>query len=213
MNLYIKAIGFEQVDSDFEEQMIHAGILDSLEKGLVIKNNELNRGAVIVRISESTGLYIYGRFKDKELIKVITGIRRCGKSTLLELFQAYLIENGVEENRIISINLEDLEYNFITDYMSLYKYINAKLEDKRKYYIFIDEVQKIDEFQKAVDSLYIKKNVDLYITGSNANLLSRELATFLSGRYIEVKMLPLSFKEYKEAYKDLSNEDLYQKYI
>ena len=164
-------------------------------------------------IARDEYLNVLKRFKDKELIKVITGIRRCGKSTLLELFQAYLIENGVEENQIIGINLEDLEYNFITDYMSLYKYINAKLEDKRKYYIFIDEVQKIDEFQKAVDSLYIKKNVDLYITGSNANLLSSELATLLSGRYIEVKMLPLSFKEYKEAYKDLNNEDLYQKYI
>lgn len=106
-----------------------------------------------------------------------------------------------------------MKYNFITDYMALYKYINGKLMDKKKYYIFIDEVQKVDEFQKAVDSLYIKKNVDLYITGSNANLLSSELSTLLSGRYIEVKMLPLSFKEYKEAYKDLNNEDLYQKYI
>ena len=109
--------------------------------------------------------------------------------------------------------MEDLEYNFITDYMTLYKYINDKLKDKKKYYIFIDEVQKINEFQKAVDSLYIKKNVDLYVTGSNANLLSSELATLLSGRYIEVKMLPLSFKEYKEAYKDLNNDELYQKYI
>lgn len=158
-------------------------------------------------------LNVLKRFKDKELIKVITGIRRCGKSTLLEMFQDYLKENGVEECQIISINLEDLDYNFITDYMTLYKYINDKLKEKKKYYIFIDEVQKINEFQKTVDSLYIKKNVDLYITGSNANLLSSELATLLSGRYIEVKMLPLSFKEYKEAYKDLSNEDLYQKYI
>lgn len=158
-------------------------------------------------------LNVLKRFKDKDLIKVITGIRRCGKSTLLEMFQDYLKENGVEECQIISINLEDLDYNFITDYMTLYKYINDKLKEKKKYYIFIDEVQKINEFQKTVDSLYIKKNVDLYITGSNANLLSSELATLLSGRYIEVKMLPLSFKEYKEAYKDLSNEDLYQKYI
>lgn len=158
-------------------------------------------------------LNVLKRFKDKDLIKVITGIRRCGKSTLLEMFQDYLKENGVEECQIISINLEDLDYNFITDYMTLYKYINDKLKEKKKYYIFIDEVQKINEFQKTVDSLYIKKNVDLYITGSNADLLSSELATLLSGRYIEVKMLPLSFKEYKEAYKDLSNEDLYQKYI
>ena len=158
-------------------------------------------------------LNVLKRFKDKQLIKVITGIRRCGKSTLLEMFQDYLKENGVEEYQIISINLENLDYNFITDYMTLYKYINDKLKGNNKYYIFIDEVQKINEFQKAVDSLYIKKNVDLYITSSNANLLSSELATLLSGRYIEVKMLPLSFKEYKEAYKDLSNEDLYQKYI
>ena len=158
-------------------------------------------------------LSILKRFKDKKLIKVITGIKKCGKSTLLEMFQEYLKDNWVEEEQIISINLEDLEYNFITDYMTLYKYINDKLKDKKKYYIFIDEVQKINEFQKAVDSLYIKKNVDLYVTGSNANLLSSELATLLSGRYIEVKMLPLSFKEYKEAYKDLNNDELYQKYI
>lgn len=164
-------------------------------------------------ISRDEYLNVLKRFKDKALIKVITGIRRCGKSTLLEMFQDYLKENGVEESQIISINLEDLEYNLITDYMTLYKYINDKLKEKKKYYIFIDEVQKIDGFQKAVDSLYIKKNVDLYITGSNANLLSSELATLLSGRYIEVKMLPLSFKEYKEAYEDLNNEELYQKYI
>ena len=153
------------------------------------------------------------RFKDKELIKVITGIRRCGKSTLLELYRNYLLSNGVLEEQIISINLEDLKYNFINDYMSLYNYINDKLKPNKKNYVFIDEVQRIDEFQKTVDSLYINKNVDLYITGSNANLLSSELATLLSGRYIEVKMLPLSFKEYKDAYKDLTNDELYQKYI
>ena len=164
-------------------------------------------------IARDEYLNVLKRFKDKQLIKVVTGIRRCGKSTLLEMFQEYLKENGVEENQIISINLEDLEYNFIVDYMTLYKYINEQLKNNKKYYIFIDEVQKVDMFQKAVDSLYIKKNVDLYITGSNANLLSSELATLLSGRYIEIKMLPLSFKEYKEAYKELNNDDLYQKYI
>ena len=158
-------------------------------------------------------LNILKRFKDKELIKVITGIRRCGKSTLLEIYKDYLLNNGITEDQIISINLEDLKFNFIEDYMSLYNYINENLKANKKNYIFIDEVQKIAEFQKAVDSLYIKKNVDLYITGSNANLLSSELATLLSGRYIEVKMLPLSFKEYKDAYKNLSNDELYQKYI
>lgn len=153
------------------------------------------------------------RFKDKELIKVVSGIRRCGKSTLLDIYKDYLLNNGVVEEQIISINLEDLKYSFITDYMSLYNYINDKLNPNKKNYVFIDEVQKIDEFQKAVDSLYIKKNVDLYITGSNANLLSSELSTLLSGRYIEIKMLPLSFKEYKNAYQTLSNDELYQKYI
>ncbi len=164
-------------------------------------------------IERNEYLNVLKRFKDKELIKVITGIRRCGKSTLLEMYKDYLLANGITEDQIISINLEDLKYNFIEDYMSLYNYICNKLKSNRKNYVFIDEVQKINEFQKTVDSLYIKKNVDLYITGSNANLLSSELATLLSGRYIEIKMLPLSFKEYKDAYKDLNNDELYQKYI
>lgn len=164
-------------------------------------------------IERNEYLNVLKRFKDKELIKVITGIRRCGKSTLLEMYKDYLLTNDITEDQIISINLEDLKYNFIEDYMSLYNYICDKLKPNKKNYVFIDEVQKINEFQKAVDSLYIKKNVDLYITGSNANLLSSELATLLSGRYIEIKMLPLSFKEYKDAYKDLNNDELYQKYI
>ena len=164
-------------------------------------------------IERNEYLDVLKRFKDKELIKVITGIRRCGKSTLLEMYRDYLLESGVKENQIISINLEDLKYSFLTDYLSLYNYINENLNQNKMNYIFIDEIQKIDKFQKAVDSLYIKKNVDLYITGSNANLLSSELATLLSGRYIEIKMLPLSFKEYHLAYNQLSNDELYQKYI
>ena len=139
------------------------------------------------------------KFKDKELIKVVTGIRRCGKSTLLEMYKNHLMQIGVESDQIISVNLEDLKYNFIKDYMDLYNYINDKLESDKKNYVFIDEIQIIPNFQKVADSLYINKNVDLYITGSNANLLSSELATLLSGRYIEIKMLPLSFKEYKET--------------
>lgn len=164
-------------------------------------------------IERNEYLDVLKRFKDKELIKVITGIRRCGKSTLLELYKEYLLSNGITEDQIININLEDLKYGFIEDYMSLYNYINDNLKSNKKNYVFIDEIQKVNEFQKAVDSLYIKKNVDLYITGSNANLLSSELATLLSGRYIEVKMLPLSFKEYKNAYSSLNNDELYQKYI
>lgn len=153
------------------------------------------------------------KFKDKELIKVVTGIRRCGKSTLLEMYKDYLIDTGVEAEQIISINLEDLKYNFIKDYMDLYNYINDKLKDDKKNYVFIDEIQIITNFQKVADSLYINKNVDLYITGSNACLLSSELATLLSGRYVEIKMLPLSFKEYKEAINIDDLEEVYKKYI
>ena len=140
-------------------------------------------------------------FKDKDLIKVITGIRRCGKSTLFDLFINYLKEMGISDEQIIKINLEDVDYNF-KDYKELYDYINKKIDSKQQYYVFIDEVQNVPLFQKAVDSLYIKKNVDVYITGSNAYLLSGELTTLLSGRYVEIKMLPLSFKEYLSAFTD-----------
>lgn len=139
------------------------------------------------------------RFKDKDLIKVVTGIRRCGKSTLFELFINYLKECGIKDEQIIKINLENADYNF-KDYKELYDYVNKKIDSKNQFYIFLDEVQNVPMFQKAVDSLYIKKNVDVYIAGSNAYLLSGELATLLSGRYIEIKMLPLSFKEYLSAF-------------
>mgnify|MGYP004556038829 FL=1 len=153
------------------------------------------------------------KFKDKELIKIVTGIRRCGKSTILEMFRNYLLDEGIDKEQIISINLEDLKYNFIKDYMDLYNYINDKLNKDKKNYIFIDEIQTIPNFQKVADSLYINKNVDLYITGSNASLLSSELATLLSGRYVEIKMLPLSFKEYKEAININDLEEVYKRYI
>lgn len=152
------------------------------------------------------------RWKDKDLIKVVTGIRRCGKSTLFELFINYLKENGVEEDQIIHINLENADYDF-EGYKDLYNFINNKLITKKTYYIFLDEVQSVKEFQKAVDSLYIKKNVDIYITGSNAYLLSGELATLLSGRYIEIKMLPLSFKEYITAFSDNNYQKLFLDYM
>ena len=151
-------------------------------------------------------------FKDKEPVKVITGIRRCGKSTLFEQFIDYLKENKIANSQIIHINLEDADYEF-SGYKELYKYVNSKLDSKKKYYIFLDEVQNVSEFQKAVDSLYIKKNVDVYITGSNAYLLSGELATLLSGRYIEIKMLPLSFKEYVSAFDNNNNEQLFLNYM
>ena len=152
------------------------------------------------------------RWKDKDLIKVITGIRRCGKSTLFELFIDYLKQTGVKDDHIISINLESPEYDF-KDYKELYDYVNEKIKDNDMYYVFLDEIQVVEKFEKAVDGLYIKKNVDEYITGSNAYLLSGELATLLSGRYIEIKMLPLSFKEYANYYKSEGDEKLYLKYV
>lgn len=136
------------------------------------------------------------RFKDKDLIKIVTGIRRCGKSTLFELFIKYLLSQNVDKKQILHVNLEEYEFNDILDYNDLYKYINSRLIEDKTNYVFIDEVQKVKDFQKACDSLYVKKNVDLYITGSNSKLLSGDLATLLSGRYVEIKMLPLSFKEY-----------------
>lgn len=152
------------------------------------------------------------RWKDKDLIKVITGIRRCGKSTLFALFINYLKEIGIKDEQIININLEDADYDF-ENYKDLYKYINNKINEKQQYYVFLDEVQNVSLFQKAVDSLYIKKNVDVYITGSNAYLLSGELATLLSGRYIEIKMLPLSFKEYITAFDDKNYQQLFLNYM
>lgn len=141
-------------------------------------------------------------FKDKQLIKVITGVRRCGKSTLFELFQDYLFKNNVDKTQIININFEDVDFEELTDYKKLHEYINSKLIKDKMNYIFLDEIQNVPSFQKAVDSLYIKKNVDLYITGSNAYFLSGELATLLSGRYVEIKMLPLSFKEFLSSFED-----------
>lgn len=151
-------------------------------------------------------------WKDKDLIKVVTGIRRCGKSTLFLLFINYLKSIGVREDEIIHINLEDADYDF-SGYKELYDYVNKKIDSKKQYYVFLDEVQNVNDFQKAVDSLYIKKNVDVYITGSNAYLLSGELATLLSGRYIEIKMLPLSFKEYISAFQDKNYQQLFLDYM
>ena len=154
------------------------------------------------KIKREDYLSILKNFKDRQIIKVITGIRRCGKSTLLEIFQDYLKENGVEENQIISINFEDADYEELQDRKKLYEYLKTKLVKGKKTYIFLDEVQNVNEFEKTVDSLFINKDIDLYITGSNAWLLSSELATLLTGRYIEIKMLPLSFKEYLSAFED-----------
>ena len=155
------------------------------------------------------------KFKDMALIKVITGIRRCGKSTLFMQYIDYLKNNGVSDNHIIFINFEDLKYEELNNYKALYNYIAAKIMDNNTYYILLDEIQNVENYEKAVDSLLVKGNCDIYITGSNAYMLSGELATLLSGRYIEIKMLPLSFKEYTSYYKNDNNscEDLFNKYI
>lgn len=134
--------------------------------------------------------------KDKQIIKVVTGVRRCGKSKLLELYQQWLLEQGVEKEQIISINFEDLDFEELTDYKKLYEYLKERLLKDKMTYIFLDEIQNVDKFPKVVDSLYIKDNVDMYITGSNAHMLSSEIATLISGRYMQIEMLPFSFKEY-----------------
>ena len=137
------------------------------------------------------------QFKDKPLIKVVTGIRRCGKSTLLSLFEKYLQNNGVHDDQIIRMNFEAFEFDEITKYAQLYNYIKNKMTNPQiKYYIILDEVQQVKSWEKAINSFLVDSNVDIYITGSNAYLLSSELSTLLSGRYVEIKMLPLSFKEY-----------------
>lgn len=163
----------------------------------------------MIRIDRKEYLDFLVKSKDRQIIKVVSGVRRCGKSTLFEIYKDFLLENGVEKNQIISINFEDMDYEELTDYKKLYEYIKSKMIEDKRNYIFLDEIQHVDKFEKVVDSLFIKENTDLYITGSNAYFMSSELATFLSGRYIELKMLPLSFKEYYQA--KLEYEKLEQK--
>ena len=153
----------------------------------------------MIRIDRKEYLDFLVKSKDRQIIKVISGVRRCGKSTLFEIYKDFLLENGVAKNQIISINFEDMDYEELTDYKKLYEYIKSKMIEDKRNYIFLDEIQHVDKFEKVVDSLFIKENTDLYITGSNAYFMSSELATLLSGRYIELKMLPLSFKEYYQA--------------
>lgn len=139
-------------------------------------------------------------WRDKKVIKVITGVRRCGKSTLMDLYKSCLLEQGVANEQIISINFEDYDYIDLLEPRNFYAYVKELiLSDGRMTYFFFDEIQNVKDFERVVDSLYIKPNVDIYITGSNAYMLSSELATLLSGRYVEIKMLPLSFKEYVEV--------------
>ena len=148
-------------------------------------------------------------WKDDRVIKVVTGIRRCGKSTLLGQFQTLLIEKGVNSSQIISVNFEELEYEELLDYKKLYAYIKERINPERKTYVFLDEIQRVDSYEKVVDSLYVKDYIDIYITGSNSYMLSGNLATLLTGRYIEIKMLPLSFREFCEITGKDSDEVLF----
>lgn len=138
-------------------------------------------------------------WKDKQVIKVVTGVRRCGKSTLLEMFQDRLKMEGVDDHRIIAINLEDFDFIELRDPKELYHYINTRLIKEKRCYVFLDEIQHVSNYADVVDALFVKENVDLYLTGSNAYMLSSEIATLLSGRYIEIKMQPLSFAEYVDS--------------
>ena len=151
--------------------------------------------------------------KHKKLIKIITGIRRCGKSTVMEMFRDELLENGVDENQIIFLNFEDYDNKHLRNPDELYSYIKERLTKKMNY-IFLDEIQSVENFPEIVDSLYIKDNVDIYITGSNSSLLSSEIATLISGRYVEIKMLPLSFTEFVQATKQEKQlSQAYRQYV
>lgn len=154
--------------------------------------------------------------KDVDLVKIVTGIRRCGKSSLLDLFHRYLSQSGVKDTHIIHINLESLRYRALTDYLSLYDYISQRIPEIGKTYLIFDELQAVEHWEKAIESFRLDFDVDIYITGSNAYLLSAEFSTLLSGRYVEIRMLPLSFKEFLTFYEFENNatiEENFQKYL
>lgn len=153
---------------------------------------------------------------DVDLVKIVTGIRRCGKSSLLDLFHKYLAENGVDEKNIIHMNLESLRYREITNYLTFYDYVSERIPKNGKTYLIFDELQAVEHWEKAIESFRLDFNVDIYITGSNAYLLSTEFSTLLSGRYVEIRMLPLSFKEFLTFYEfdpSVTVEEKFQKYL
>lgn len=165
-------------------------------------------------INRETYLYKLRELKDQNLIKVITGIRRSGKSTLLETFKNELIQSGVAKKNILFLNFEERENLHLTNWTSLYDEIIKKITTTKKYYVFLDEVQIVNNFEKLINSLFTKKNIDLYVTGSNAYLLSSELATLLTGRYISINVQPYSFAEYTLTFSKEKNIDrLFRKYI
>ena len=153
--------------------------------------------------------------KDVDLVKIVTGIRRCGKSSLLDLFHQYLLEKSVPDSHIIHMNMESLRYRNLTDYISFYDYVSKQIDGEGKTYLLFDELQAINHWEKAIESFRLDFDVDIYITGSNAYLLSSEFSTLLSGRYMEIRMLPLSFKEFLNFYEfavDVTMDEKFQKY-
>lgn len=168
------------------------------------------------RIERTVYLEWLKNWKEKQIVKVVSGVRRCGKSTLFDIYKDWLVESGTEKNQIIHINFEDIEFEHLFDYHELYSYIKERLIADKMNYIFLDEIQHVNQFEKVVDSLFLKTNCDVYITGSNAYFMSGELATVLTGRYVELKMLPLSFKEFcsgLENPENMSNAQKFNLYI
>ena len=157
------------------------------------------------------------KWKDQQIIKVVTGVRRCGKSTLFEIFQDYLLEHDVDRDQIIAINFEDLAFEDLLEYRALYRFVCDRLIPGKRNYIFLDEIQHVEHYEKAVDSLFLKENCDVYITGSNAYFMSGELATLLTGRYVELSMMPLSFREFcsglSKEKQGLSLNEKFNRYI
>lgn len=154
--------------------------------------------------------------RDVDLVKIVTGIRRCGKSSLLELYHDYLLENGVPDKNIIYMNLESLRYRELTNYITFYDYISEQIPANGKTYLIFDELQAVSQWEKAIESFRLDFDVDIYITGSNAYLLSTEFSTLLSGRYIEIRMLPLSFKEFLDFYSfnaDVTMDEKFERYL
>ena len=166
------------------------------------------------RIERGEYLSKLKKFRDKKLIKVVTGIRRCGKSTLMEIYRDWLINQGVSSERIVFINFEDYDYFSLRDPQNLYGYVKDRLSETEMTYLFFDEIQHVKDFPDVINSLNLKPNTDIYLTGSNAYMLSSELATLLSGRYVEISMLPLSFREYVEAIGGQNSlQDSYNQYV
>ncbi len=154
--------------------------------------------------------------RDVDLVKIVTGIRRCGKSSLLDLFHQYLSDSGVPDANIIHMNLESLRYRDLTDYLAFYDFVSERIPKSGKTYLIFDELQAVEHWEKAIESFRLDFDVDVYITGSNAYLLSTEFSTLLSGRYVEIRMLPLSFKEFLVFYEfapSVTTEEKFQRYL